>query len=65
MAEKGGEYDYSCGECGVHEGFLYMIAVGAATNLVGKYRLLVLNRLGAIYSRYWKRKLGIMDDGEV
>ena len=38
---------------------------GPVTNLVVKDRLLAHNPLGAIYSRYWKRKLGIMDDGEV
>lgn len=30
-----------------------------------KDRLLAHNPLGAIYSRYWKRKLDIMDEDEV
>ena len=38
---------------------------GPVTALVVKDRLLAHNPLGAIYSRYWKRKLGIMDEGEV
>ena len=38
---------------------------GPVTSLVVKDRLLAHNPLGAIYSRYWKRKLGIMDEGEV
>ena len=38
---------------------------GPVTTLVAKDRLLAHNPLGAIYSRYWKRKLGIMDENEV
>ena len=38
---------------------------GPVTTLVVKDRLLAHNPLGAIYSRYWKRKLGIMDPDEV
>lgn len=38
---------------------------GPVTTLVVKDRLLAHNPLGAVYSRYWRRKLGIMDEGEV
>ena len=48
-----------------HDAIFNMNAEGPVTNLVVKDRLLAHNPLGAIYSRYWKRKLGIMDDGEV
>lgn len=45
----------------------YNVAVATVpvTNLVLKDRLMAHNPLGVIYSRYWKRKLGIMDEGEV
>ena len=42
-----------------------MNAAGPVTNLVVKDRLMAHNPLGVIYSRYWKRKLGIMDEGEI
>ena len=38
---------------------------GPVTTLVVKDRLLSHNPLGAIYSRYWKKKLGIMDEGQI
>lgn len=33
--------------------------------LVVKDRLLSHNPLGAIYSRYWKKKPGIMEEGQI
>ena len=65
LAEKGVELYISCGLCVGHDAIFNMNAEGPVTNLVVKDRLLAHNPLGAIYSRYWKRKLGIMDDGEV
>ena len=65
LAEKGVELYISCGLCVGHDAIFNMNAEGPVTNLVVKDRLLAHNPLGAIYSRYWKRKLGIMDEGEV
>lgn len=65
LAEQGVELYISCGLCVGHDAIFNMNAAGPVTNLVVKDRLLAHNPLGAIYSRYWKRKLGIMDDDEV
>ena len=55
----------SCGLCVGHDAIFNMNCPGPVTNLVVKDRLLGHNPLAAIYSRYWKRKLGIMDEGEI
>ena len=65
LAEKGVELYISCGLCVGHDAIFNMNAAGPVTNLVVKDRLMAHNPLGVIYSRYWKRKLGIMDEGEV
>lgn len=62
---KGVELYISCGLCVGHDAIFNMNAAGPVTNLVLKDRLMAHNPLGVIYSRYWKRKLGIMDEGEV
>lgn len=33
--------------------------------LITKDRVLANNPAGAVYSRYWRRKLGILEDGTV
>lgn len=65
LAEKGTELYISCGLCVGHDAIFNQNCEGPVTNLVVKDRLLAHNPLGAIYSRYWKRKLGIMEKGEV
>ena len=65
LAEKGTELFISCGLCVGHDAIFNQSCPGPVTTLVVKDRLLAHNPLGAIYSRYWKRKLGIMDEGEV
>ena len=65
LAEMGVELYISAGLCVGHDAIFNMNAAGPVTNLVVKDRLLAHNPLGAIYSRYWKRKLGIMDEYEV
>ncbi len=65
LAEKGTELFISCGLCVGHDAIFNGSCPGPVTTLVAKDRLLAHNPLGAIYSRYWKRKLGIMDEGEV
>ena len=65
LAEKGTELYISCGLCVGHDAIFNQNCDGPVTALVVKDRLLAHNPLGAIYSRYWKRKLGIMDEGEV
>ncbi len=65
LAEKGTELYISCGLCVGHDAIFNGACPGPVTTLVVKDRLLSHNPLGAIYSRYWKRKLGIMDEGEI
>ncbi|MDD4321223.1 MAG: DUF1847 domain-containing protein [Acidaminococcaceae bacterium] len=65
LGEHGVEFFISCGLCVGHDAIFNKNCDGPVTTLVVKDRLLAHNPLGAIYSRYWKRKLGIMEDGEV
>ena len=65
LADKGVELFISCGLCVGHDALFNAACPGPVTTLVVKDRLLAHNPLGAIYSRYWKRKLGIMDEDEV
>ena len=65
LAEKGTELFISCGLCVGHDAIFNKNCPGFMTTLVVKDRLLAHNPLGAIYSRYWRRKLGIADEGEV
>ncbi|MCH4182630.1 MAG: DUF1847 domain-containing protein [Prevotella sp.] len=55
----------SCGLCVGHDAIFNANCNGPVTTLVVKDRLLAHNPLGAIYSRYWRKKLGIMDEDEV
>jgi len=65
LAEKGVELFISCGLCVGHDTIFNASCVGPVTPLVVKDRLLGHNPLAAIYSSYWKRKLGIRNKGEV
>ncbi len=65
LKEKGVELFIICGLCVGHDAVFTSNCDGPVTSLVVKDRLLAHNPLGAIYSRYWKRKLGILDPDEV
>ena len=65
LTEKGVELFIICGLCVGHDAIFTANCDGPVTSLVVKDRLLAHNPLGAIYSRYWKRKLGILDPDEV
>lgn len=55
----------SVGLCVGHDAIFNANCEGPVTTLVVKDRLLSHNPLGVIYSRYWKKKLGIMDEGQI
>lgn len=55
----------ACGLCVGHDTIFNKNCDGPVTTLVVKDRLMAHNPLGVIYSRYWRRKLGIMNEGEV
>lgn len=55
----------SCGLCVGHDAIFNHSCNGPVTTLVAKDRVLAHNPLGAIYSRYWRKKLGLMESGEI
>jgi uncharacterized metal-binding protein len=65
LGEHGVELYIACGLCVGHDSIFNKYCDGPVTTLAVKDRVLAHNPLGAVYSRYWKRKLGIMDDDEV
>jgi len=65
LNEVGTELFISCGLCVGHDTIFNKNCDGPVTALVVKDRLLGHNPLAAIYSRYWKKKFGIMDEGKV
>lgn len=65
LAEKGVELFISCGLCVGHDTIFNASCGGPVTTLVVKDRLLGHNPLAAVYSSYWKRKLGIRNKGDV
>ena len=59
------ELNFTVGLC-VGHGMLFTSASAAPVScLVAKDRVMAHNPLGAIYSRYWRRKLGILPEGQV
>lgn len=65
LADKGTELFISCGLCVGHDAIFNSACPEPVTTLVVKDRLLAHNPLGAIYSRYWKKKLNILADDEI
>lgn len=65
LNEKKVELFIACGLCVGHDTIFNKNCAGPVTTLVVKDRLMAHNPLGVIYSRYWRRKLGIMNEGEV
>lgn len=55
----------ACGLCVGHDALFNAHCNGPVTTLAVKDRLLAHNPLGAIYSRYWKKKLSIADEDEL
>lgn len=65
LNDKKVELYISCGLCVGHDAIFNSNCNGPVTTLVVKDRLLAHNPLGAVYSRYWKKKLEIQDDDEI
>ena len=55
----------SCGLCVGHDAIFNQNCNGPVTTIATKDRVLAHNPLGAVYSRYWRKKLGLMQDGEI
>lgn len=65
LNDKKVELYISCGLCVGHDAIFNSNCNGPVTTLVVKDRLLAHNPLGAVYSRYWKKKLEIQNDDEI
>lgn len=65
LSDAGAELFVSCGLCVGHDAIFSASCKGPVTVLVAKDRLLGHNPLGAVYSRYWKKRLRIQDEGEI
>ena len=55
----------SCGLCVGHDAIFNKNCFGPVTTLVAKDRVLAHNPLGVIYSRYWRKKLKLMEENEI
>ena len=58
------ELNFTVGLCVGHDMLFTSASAAPVSCLVAKDRVMAHNPLGAIYSRYWRRKLGILPDGQ-
>ena len=65
LNEAGCELFISCGLCVGHDAIFNKNCSGPVTTLVAKDRVLAHNPLGVIYSRYWRKKLKLMEENEI
>jgi len=65
LQDKGVDFCITVGLCVGHDSLFNSACTTPVTCLVAKDRVLAHNPLGAIYSRYWRRKLGINPEGQV
>ena len=59
------ELNFIVGLCVGHDMQFTMASKAPVSCLITKDRVLANNPAGAVYSRYWRRKLGILEDGTV
>jgi len=65
LQDKEVEFCVTVGLCVGHDALFNSACTAPVTCLVAKDRVLAHNPLGAIYSRYWRRKLGINPKDQV
>lgn len=65
LSEAGTELNFTIGLCVGHDMLFTSASAAPVSCLVAKDRVLAHNPLGAVYSRYWRRKLGINPEGQV
>jgi uncharacterized metal-binding protein len=65
LADAGTELNFTIGLCVGHDILFNSASAAPVSCLVAKDRILAHNPLGAIYSRYWRRRLGINPEGQV
>lgn len=65
LKEKGAEFCVTVGLCVGHDALFTGACTVPTSCLVAKDRVLAHNPLGAVYSRYWRKKLGINPKDQV
>lgn len=65
LKDKDVEFCVTVGLCVGHDALFNSACTAPVSCLVAKDRVLAHNPLGAIYSRYWRKKLGINPEGQV
>lgn len=65
LNEAGCEFNFTVGLCVGHDMLFGKASAVPVSCIITKDRVLAHNPAGAIYSRYWKRKLGILPDDQV
>ncbi|MBM6761442.1 DUF1847 domain-containing protein [Megamonas hypermegale] len=65
LNDAGCDLFISCGLCVGHDAIFNKNCFGPVTTLVAKDRVLAHNPLGVIYSRYWRKKLKLMEEHEI
>lgn len=65
LNEAGCELNFTVGLCVGHDMLFGKASSVPVSSIITKDRVLAHNPAGAIYSRYWKRKLGILPDDQV
>lgn len=59
------ELNFIVGLCVGHDMVFTMESAAPVSSIITKDRVLANNPAGAVYSRYWRRKLGILEEGTV
>ena len=59
--DAGTEINFICGLCVGHDMIFTQNSKAPVSSIITKDRVLANNPAGVIYSRYWKRKLGILE----
>lgn len=65
LNEAGTEFNFIVGLCVGHDMVFTKASEAPVSSLVTKDRVLANNPVGVVYSRYWRRKLGILEEGTV
>ena len=59
------ELNFTVGLCVGHDMLFTSASAAPVSCLVAKDRVMAHNPLGAVYSRYWRRKLDILPEGQI
>ncbi len=65
LNDAGTELNFIVGLCVGHDMVFTKASAAPVSSLITKDRVLANNPAGAVYSRYWRRKLGILEEGTV